>query len=79
MPQLYNLMAGCSKDKLKVVMTDKLKAVENYKEALERTKHRTTKLRHLAIEPAAPTADVNNKRRTNAWTNYNKPGPARVR
>jgi hypothetical protein len=65
MPQLYHLLAGTSKKRLKPIMTDVLKKVENYKTALENSKcgQWATQYRHLEIVEAPDEADAWKKKK----------------
>lgn len=59
-----------------LVMVDSLKKVENYRDAVVASYPKQT---HFKITPASIDAKVWKKNVTNQWTNYNAPGPQRVK
>jgi hypothetical protein len=75
--QLYMLMCGKSKDKMKPIMIDQRRKCENY--MIARTASKSTKSKWYDIVPAEKGAKVWRKDTTNQWTNYNLPGPQLVK
>ena len=78
--QLYTLYRGRSKKRLKPVMTDDLKKVERYRNALQSSDPGSGKTWHYDIQPAEEGSTVWRKHNNyGQWTNYNDPGPTIVK
>ena len=74
--QLYSLLRGNSKKRLKPVMIDQLKKVENYKKALIDSGHDDW----FDIQPADKDAVVWRKHNNyGKWTNYQSSNPPLVK
>jgi len=75
--QLYTLMYGKSKQRMKPIMIDQLHKCENYMAA--RVASKACGGRWYDIVPAEKGATIWRKDTTNQWTNYNLPGPQLVK
>ena len=75
--QLFMLMCGKSKGKMKPIMIDERRKCENYMAA--RVSSKSTKAGWYDIVPAPKGAKIWRKDTTNKWTNYNVSGPMRVK
>ena len=74
--QYFTLLRGRSKDKLKPVMIDSLRKVENYRKSLEASDVKTW---HYDVQPAGKDCKPWRKSSSSQWTNYNSPHVPLVR
>ena len=74
--QLYVLLRGRSKKRLKPVMIDSQHKVDNYKKALEAS---DVKSFWYKVEEAPKGSTVWRKDSSNKWTNYDSPNPPLVK
>lgn len=77
--QLYTLLRGRSKLRLKPIMIDELKKVDNYHKALIGSDKGCGKTWHYDILESEKDAKVWKKNTTNKWTGYNDSGPLKVK
>ena len=75
--QLYTLLAGRSKKKLKRVETNSLKKCENYRDALKASN--LIQYKHFEIREVLPEEDLKVHKSQNEWTNYNVSGPSIIK
>jgi len=79
MAQLFTLMFGKSKKRMKPIMIDVLHKVENYRDQRERCKGSKASHGWHAIVPAENDAVVWRKNNSCQWTNYDFSGPRVIR
>jgi hypothetical protein len=78
--KLHTLFRGRSKSRLKPIMTDDLRKVQNYQDALKSSDKGSGKTWHYDIQAAAEDAVVWRKNSNSGqWTNYNSWHPPLVR